>query len=84
MTLALFIDAIGWAAMVLLVAAYGLVSTGRMTAQGVPYQLANLAGGIALTVNTWWHGAMPSVILNIFWAGIAVAALWRARRPAVG
>jgi len=79
-TLAFLIDLLGWAGAIACLAAYGLVSAGRLSAQGVAFQLGNLVGAILLGLNTLWHGALPSVALNVFWAGIAAAALLRILR----
>ena len=46
------------------------------------YQMLNLAGGALVLVNSFYHGAMPSVAVNVFWIGIALFALsrvWLAR-----
>lgn len=79
MSASLAIDALGWAAAILLVLAYGLLSTGRLAPRDLAYQLMNLVGALALIVHTWWYGAIPSVAVNVFWAGIAIAALVRRR-----
>jgi hypothetical protein len=85
MTMGLAIDLLGWLGAGACLLAYGLVSAGRLAAQGAPFQWANLAGATLLGVNTLWHGALPSVALNVFWAGIAAAALLRlARASRVG
>ncbi len=43
---------VGWAGAALLVLAYGLVSVGRLAASSLPFQLLNMAGGIALAANS--------------------------------
>jgi hypothetical protein len=79
MTVSLLVDIAGWAGALVIVAAYGLVSAGRADPQGTGYQLANLVAAAVLMANGAWYGALPSVAVNIFWIGIAVTALWRAR-----
>lgn len=79
----MIITVLGWLGAAALLLAYGLVSAGRLAAGGAVFQLLNLAGGIALAINSAYHGAWPSAALNIVWIGIGVASLAaRRRRPA--
>jgi hypothetical protein len=71
------IEAIGWISALLILGAYMLVSTGRLTGQSAAYQWMNAAGAAGFVVNTAWHGAIPSAVLNVVWCLIAVWALWR-------
>ncbi len=41
------------------------------------YQAINLGGAIALAVNSAYHGAWPSAILNIVWTAIGVLTVGR-------
>lgn len=80
MTLA--IEIIGWAGAAMILAAYLLLSAGRLAARSVTYQAFNLIGAIAFVVNSGWNGAVPSAALNVVWAAIALFALVRMSRPA--
>ena len=71
------IEAIGWAAALLILAAYALLSAGKLTANDRAYQLMNVLGAAGFIVNSGWNGAIPSAALNVVWAGIGLAALWR-------
>jgi hypothetical protein len=75
--IALFVEIVGWAGALLILAAYLLLSMGRLTGQSALYQGMNLAGAAGFVVNGWWHGAVPSATLNIVWALIGGVALWR-------
>ena len=44
----------------------------------MPYQALDLVGGALVLVNSFYHGAMPSVAVNVFWIAIGVFALSRA------
>ncbi|WP_062443541.1 CBU_0592 family membrane protein [Herbidospora daliensis] len=79
-----FITAIGTLGAIALLIAYGLVSTSRMTGDSLAYQAINLGGAAALAINSGYHGAWPSAILNIVWSAIGVLTLSRfiARRAA--
>ncbi|MBU6245349.1 MAG: hypothetical protein KGP12_09055 [Actinomycetales bacterium] len=61
----------------MVLAAYFLVSSGRLPARSVGYQGLNLAGGIILTAYSWLLFAWASVALNVIWAAIAVTSLIR-------
>jgi len=79
----LLIELAGWVGTAALLLAYGLVSTRRLAGDSVPYQALNLVGGILVLINSFYHGAMPSVAVNVFWIAIGLFALsrvWVARR----
>ena len=72
-------EAAGWVGAVLVLAAYLLASSGRLDARSAPFQWLNLIGAAGFVVNTAYHGAIPSMVLNIIWCGIAVFTLLRRR-----
>ncbi|MFG1822000.1 hypothetical protein ACGFIJ_05910 [Microbispora bryophytorum] len=72
-----FITIIGTAGAVVLLLAYAMVSSGRMSADGLPYQLLNFGGAATLMINSAYHSAWPSAILNLVWSGIGVWTLSR-------
>ena len=69
------IEAIGWAGAVTILAAYLLVSSGRLTGQSAAFQWMNVAGAAGFIVNSGWHGAVPSTALNVVWMLIGLATL---------
>ena len=71
------IEAIGWVAALLILVAYALLSAGRLTATDRSYQWMNVVGAAGFIVNSGWNGAIPSAALNVIWAGIGLAALWK-------
>jgi hypothetical protein len=75
--LELAIEAIGWAAALLILAAYALLSAGKLTARDRSYQWMNVVGAAGFILNSGWNGAIPSAALNVIWAGIGLAALWK-------
>ena len=82
MTLDLLIAIAGWVAAGLILAAYLLLTMGRVTSTSAGYQWLNVAGAVGIGTNAWWNDAIPSVALNIVWAGIGVVALCQMRRAA--
>jgi hypothetical protein len=69
------IEVLGWLGAVLLVVAYALVSSGRVDGRSKLYQSLNIADGVLLGVNTAWHHAWPSAVVNVIWVVIAAVAL---------
>jgi hypothetical protein len=61
----------------LILLAYLLLSMGRLTGQSVVYQAMNVGGAAGFIVNGWWHGALPSAVLNVIWMMIGTVASWR-------
>jgi hypothetical protein len=73
------INVVGWIGMALLIGAYALVTTGKLTGPGLTFQLMNLFGGGFLMVNSAYYGAWPSAALNLVWVVIGLVGLARAR-----
>ncbi|MCL4804563.1 MAG: hypothetical protein KJ046_09710 [Anaerolineae bacterium] len=78
MNVELLIEIGGWIGTAALLLAYGLVSTRRLAGDSAIYQALNLVGGALILINSFYHGAMPSVVVNIFWVAIGLFALGRA------
>lgn len=83
MTLGLIIEIIGWIGAVLILAAYLLLSTGRLSGQSRLYQWMNVVGAAGFVLNSGWNGALPSAVLNVIWMGIGFATLWQIRRKSI-
>lgn len=72
---ALAIETIGWISAALILGAYLLVSMGRVSGGSALFQWLNVVGAAGFVLNSGWHGAMPSTILNIIWCAIGLATL---------
>lgn len=68
----------------ILLAAYGLLTAGRLRAQSYAYQGMNVVGAIGFVINSGWNGAVPSTALNVVWAGIGLVAILRLARRGRG
>lgn len=68
----MFYEIIGWIGTGLVLLAYFLVSTKKVSPTSKEYQFMNLLGAIGIVVNSLVHGALPSVGLNVVWSLIAV------------
>jgi hypothetical protein len=78
------VNVVGWLGMALLIGAYALVTTGRITGPSLTFQLMNLVGGASLMVNSAYYGAWPSAVLNVVWVVIGLVGLSRARLRRAG
>ena len=78
----LAVELVGWAAALLIIAAYALLSSGRLQGQSPAYHLMNVLGAAGFVVNSGWNGALPSAAMNVVWMGIGAYALLQRRRPA--
>ncbi|MCA0209605.1 MAG: hypothetical protein LCH74_11130 [Proteobacteria bacterium] len=81
------IEAIGWAAAVIILAAYVLLSLGKLEGRSYLYQWMNVVGAGGFIINSGYNGALPSAVLNVIWAAMGLFTLWsvwRARRVARG
>jgi len=74
------VEAIGWIAAVMILAAYALLTAGKVDARSPLYQWMNVGGAAGFIVNSGYNGALPSAALNVIWMGIGAAALWRIAR----
>ncbi|WP_164157288.1 CBU_0592 family membrane protein [Sandarakinorhabdus rubra] len=79
-SLALAIEAAGWAGALMVLVAYGLASAGRLEPRTPLFQWLNFGGAAGFVVNSGWHGAIPSMVLNIIWCAIALFTLYQMRR----
>ena len=73
--MSLVFDAVGWFGAILVLVAYILVSTSRIQATAVNYQLLNIVGSLTLLSNSVFYGAWPGGFVNIIWAGIGVVMI---------
>ena len=71
------VEVAGWVGASLILLAYLLLSMGKVTGQSPLYQWMNVVGAAGFTINGWWHGAIPSAVLNVIWMLIGGVALWR-------
>lgn len=77
------LEIVGYVGAVAILAAYFLLSIGKIT-NGRAYHALNLAGALGLLINGAVHAAWPSVILNVVWTAIAIFSLVQLarKRPA--
>jgi hypothetical protein len=73
----LLVEVAGWAGACLILLAYLLVTTERLTGRSPAFQWMYMVGAAGFAVNGLWHGAIPSASLNFLWMAVAAGALVR-------
>jgi hypothetical protein len=68
---------IGWIGMILILAAYFLVSFDIVTVHNIWFQLLNIVGSLGLALVAFGRRDWQPMVLNIFWILIAVGAIIR-------
>jgi hypothetical protein len=76
----ILIEIIGWAGSILIIGAYALNLNGKLEATDLRYIWANIVGAVFFMINSYTHGAMPSVVVNIVWIGFAVNTIFQLKR----
>ena len=71
----MWLDIIGWLADACFVFSYFLVSRGKVDGQGKVFNLLNLAGAGLYGFYAFEKNAIPIIVLELFWGGIAIIAL---------
>jgi uncharacterized membrane protein len=73
--MSILIECLGWIASILIVGSYALNITGKLEAKSKTYVIANMVGGLFFVVNTYYHQAYPSMLVNIVWVIIAIVMI---------
>ena len=71
------VEVAGWSGAALILLAYLLLSAGKLTGRSLLYQAMNVVGAAGFVINGWWHGAIPSAVLNVLWLLIGAVATWQ-------
>lgn len=71
----ILIEAIGWIGAICVLGAYILLSTGHLSGSSARFHLLNVVGALGFVINTYAHGAIPSMVLNVIWACVGGYAL---------
>lgn len=67
----------GWYGILAILAAYVLVSFTLISSDSLLFQLLNLTGAIGVMIISTYKKVVQSIVLNIFWAAVAVIAIIR-------
>lgn len=68
-------DAVGICGVTLLLTAFYLLSTSRITAQHLQYQVLNLCGAILILFSLMFHWNTASVLIELAWITISIIGI---------
>ncbi len=68
---------VGWYGVAAILAAYLLATVGLITVRSWVYLVLNLTGAIGVLIEALWRGDYQPVVLNVFWAVIALVGVIR-------
>lgn len=74
------IEIIGWAAAAMMLSAYVLLTTGKLSSRSGLYQWLNVLSGAGFIVNSGWNGAYPSAFINVMWMAIGLYGVFHGTR----
>jgi hypothetical protein len=66
------IEIIGWAAAAMMLSAYVMLTTGRLSGRSNSYHWLNILSGAGFIINSGWNGAYPSASINVVWVAIGL------------
>lgn len=66
------IEVVGWLAAALMLSAYLLLTSGRLSSRSSLYHWMNVLSGAGFVINSGWNGAYPSAFINVVWIAIAL------------
>ena len=73
----ILIEILGWVGSLLVVIAYTMNLNKKMEADSWAYYGMNIVGSGLLIINTAFHHAFPSMVVNIIWVIIPVVTIIR-------
>ena len=76
----IIIEVIGWTAAAMMLSAYLLLTSGRLSSSSAIYQWLNVLSGAGFIINSGWNGAYPSASLNFIWMSIGIYGVLRGAR----
>ncbi|MBR0460519.1 hypothetical protein IJI91_00795 [Candidatus Saccharibacteria bacterium] len=79
----MFFDIVGWIGMILVLLAYLLLSTGKIT-NGKLYQSLNLLAALLMAIGLFPKNAWFSFVLQVIWGLVAIFALIKFTKPQKG
>lgn len=71
------VDIAGWSGAAFVLVAYGLVSLRKLTGDSPAFQIMNIAGAAGIALHSGTNHAWVSVVVNLVWIAIGLAALAR-------
>lgn len=73
----MLVTAVGWLGVVLCTMAYLLLTTRKIKAENILFQLFNIIGGLCLVTTAVFSNDIPNVVANLLWMFIGLYAIGR-------
>ncbi len=73
-------EIIGLGGVALMLGAYGLLMTGRLSSERALFHLMNLAGAWMVMYSLLHDFNLATFLIEIAWSGVAIYGLWKARK----
>lgn len=70
-------DIIGYAGVLLVLVAYGLLATGRMSNDDWRYPVINIIGTMGIAYSLLYQWNLPSMVAQLVWIAISIVGLMR-------
>lgn len=77
---AVFADIVGIAGVILLLIAYYLLNTGKMSASSMSYQIYNLLGALFILFSLMFSWNLSSALIETAWVFISFIGIYRSRQ----
>jgi hypothetical protein len=74
------VEIMGWIGSLLIVGSYALNITEKLETTSKWYIWANIIGGFFFIINTYFHQAYPSMLVNVVWVIIAFVMIFKNKR----
>lgn len=68
-------DLIGYAGVLMVLAAYTLLQARRMDGNGVWYPLINLIGAILILISLFFKPNMPAIVMEAAWVVVSIVGI---------
>lgn len=75
---------IGLCGAAIVLAAYFMLSAGKMRSDAYAYPLCNMVGSVCVLVSLMWQWNLASFIINSIWVVISLVGMWRIRCKKAG
>ena len=73
----MLIEILGWLGSVMVILAYALNINKKLDSDSLLYYFLNITGSSLLIINTLYHHAIPSMMVNVVWVLIAIVAIFK-------
>ncbi len=70
-------EIIGWSGAIGLLAAYYLLSNGKLSVQKIAYHFITFLCSVALGVNAYYNAVYPFVLVNAIWIVLSINTMVR-------